>query len=1147
MSFTGDFSREKLLSLDVERCDFELLSEAVKWAQLNAPILPEGQSQDVGRVLERIGTRFRFADSFQTAAEIFEVALSWCDQLDMRFAAVCCASLGSMLAAIHQWDRSIEVQLRGLEMFRVLVRPAPLGVVGLSLNLGKTFRKMRRYEDAEKYLRAALDYVPAAQRDPKSQGADAAALELKLQIGLVAAERGRAAEAIDIFEEVTELAFAAGKAVLLLMACDGYAKAAVVLRRHEESLGKSELAIENVLKPSLSGGGEPRFHLEELMRAAGHRITSLTALSRHDETQTALNEVRGLVEEYGNERWDLLARYWGWHAKLCQQLKRQNERLEALAEALSCAQRCEPINKELERSCTLDLVFGLLDANQTKEVDITIKAALERPANHEDPRQVAFLEGNLALARDLRGDFEGALESARHSLNYFLSDRSRFDEDAANCVRIIFRIYATGVGRGQTEAFLKHVKARFSRRSSADSIRQLLDFNKMLAGCYEKLSIGADDQNESLNGQLFAIVKENQRLSAEYGEVDNDPDYVRWLRLSGHLAEPKRTLMNQAKELAEQDADRFVDEVVDVALALQRENRKDEAIDLFLHASELALRFTQVSYKPPLTAALLKTGRPDLAETLASHLPESAKAQICPDAWRVHQRLAAAYDSDHGVEAIREIDFALRAYTDSDQSAWLRLNLDRRRRFVSLIETAVARADNAEAWRLAEAMTRSANIFDTLAVDAARFFGKHAERASVVCYYSLHHKVLIVTFRPATGDIYVHISEPVAVISQSIFALYDQTFNEILTIFRQMESLGQSLNLGRVVVDDYERQGWELEARLDELLTWTKTTDYLAALYKYLILPVENEFRSDRLIALVTDSFLATVPFYALYDENEGNYLIDKGADLFLLPSLTHIREALLRRKPRLVREGLLVVPEPTLLSMRRRSSPEFFQESDQGLGAKSKEIEAVKRFGRVRALTGKDANLRNIEENMAEMGFVHFLSHGVTDFESPEEAAIILAGGERLRGAFLGQCRSELLWMVVLGSCYGASSRNSYTSERGASLASELIRHGVPIVIGSLWFVDTCATERIMSSFYDGLGRELEQSDNADLNVAGAFRRALLETRSDFPHVYYWGLFYPLGDFCPSIIPPSDSNLAHILFGRPSLPALECLQVSSC
>jgi hypothetical protein len=286
---------------------------------------------------------------------------------------------------------------------------------------------------------------------------------------------------------------------------------------------------------------------------------------------------------------------------------------------------------------------------------------------------------------------------------------------------------------------------------------------------------------------------------------------------------------------------------------------------------------------------------------------------------------------------------------------------------------------------------------------------------------------------------------------------------------------------------------------------------------------LEEEFGGGRLVALVADSFLASVPFYALYDARGGDYLIDKGADLFFLPSLAHIRDAPLRRKPHLSRAGLLVAPELDLLNARRRGRGPGLRPRARsgGLGGESEEVEAVRRFGEVRVLTGEEASLRNVVEAMPEAGFAHFFSHGVTNFESPEDAAIILAGGEQLRGAFLRQCRGELLWMVVLGSCYGASYRESYTGETGTSLALDFVRHGVPLVIGSLWFVDTYATEMIMSSLYRQLGQELVHSDEDGLNIAGVFRRALLETRRDFPHVYYWGLFYPLGDFCPRVLQP--------------------------
>src|SRR5205085_12416592 len=126
------------------------------------------------------------------------------------------------------------------------------------------------------------------------------------------------------------------------------------------------------------------------------------------------------------------------------------------------------------------------------------------------------------------------------------------------------------------------------------------------------------------------------------------------------------------------------------------------------------------------------------------------------------------------------------------------------------------------------------------------------------------------------------------------------------------------------------------------------TDNYLAVLYDHLILPVEEEFGGGRLVALVADSFLASVPFYALYDARGGDYLIDKGTDLFFLPSLAHIRDAPLRRKPHLARAGLLVAPEVDLLNARRRGpgavrSP---RAGGEGLGREAERVEASRRLG---------------------------------------------------------------------------------------------------------------------------------------------------------------------------------------------------------
>src|SRR2546423_8094911 len=140
MSLPSDFSKEKLLALDVEGCDPESLLGAVRWARLNAPSRPGPTDRDVNEVLNRIGMRQRLTSSYAAAAEAYEAAIAWCSESEPLYKAAYCVSLGSMLADLHQWDRSVEAQRQALEIFRTFDPPRLIGVVVVSFNLGNTLR-----------------------------------------------------------------------------------------------------------------------------------------------------------------------------------------------------------------------------------------------------------------------------------------------------------------------------------------------------------------------------------------------------------------------------------------------------------------------------------------------------------------------------------------------------------------------------------------------------------------------------------------------------------------------------------------------------------------------------------------------------------------------------------------------------------------------------------------------------------------------------------------------------------------------------------------------------------------------------------------------------------------------------------------------
>ncbi|MBE9031756.1 CHAT domain-containing protein, partial [filamentous cyanobacterium LEGE 11480] len=70
--------------------------------------------------------------------------------------------------------------------------------------------------------------------------------------------------------------------------------------------------------------------------------------------------------------------------------------------------------------------------------------------------------------------------------------------------------------------------------------------------------------------------------------------------------------------------------------------------------------------------------------------------------------------------------------------------------------------------------------------------------------------------------------------------------------------------------------------------------------------------------------------------------------------------------------------------------------------------------------------------------------------------------------------------------------------------LSRSLFLAGVPSVMVSLWDVDDAATAKLMTAFYRHWGQ--------GMNKAQALRRAMLETRKQYPNPNLWAAFNLVG-----------------------------------
>ena len=151
-----------------------------------------------------------------------------------------------------------------------------------------------------------------------------------------------------------------------------------------------------------------------------------------------------------------------------------------------------------------------------------------------------------------------------------------------------------------------------------------------------------------------------------------------------------------------------------------------------------------------------------------------------------------------------------------------------------------------------------------------------------------------------------------------------------------------------------------------------------------------------------------------------------------------------------------------------------------------------------------------------------HLAMHHIPDDQSPLHSKLVLAaepsrdgsGGQRGGGALsayelygLDLSRTRL---VVLSACQ--TRAEEYLQREGpVGISRSFEAAGVPLVVASLWKVDSPATKDLMISFHQNRKR-------AGLSTAEALKQAQLamlnDTESRRRHPYYWASFVVTGGY---------------------------------
>lgn len=279
-------------------------------------------------------------------------------------------------------------------------------------------------------------------------------------------------------------------------------------------------------------------------------------------------------------------------------------------------------------------------------------------------------------------------------------------------------------------------------------------------------------------------------------------------------------------------------------------------------------------------------------------------------------------------------------------------------------------------------------------------------------------------------------------------------------------------------------------ASLRQELQNYKSNGYKAAtkaMYKRIIKPVAHLLKGKKL-TIIPHGPLHYLPFAALNDGN--SYMIDK-YDMRFLPSASVMTFLNKKTNPT---QDLLAFGNPDL------NDPSF---DLPGAEAETKVINSGWKGAKI--LLRKHASEANFKKFAPSFRYLHLASHGEFNQNEPLQSRMLLAPGDGEDGNLTVDELYSLRLnadMVTLSACETGLG-DVANGDDVIGLTRGFLYAGAKSIVASLWPVSDEATAYLMKRFYKNL-----KSMKRDT----ALRKALVATKSQYPHPIFWSAFQMTG-----------------------------------
>jgi CHAT domain-containing protein/tetratricopeptide (TPR) repeat protein len=308
----------------------------------------------------------------------------------------------------------------------------------------------------------------------------------------------------------------------------------------------------------------------------------------------------------------------------------------------------------------------------------------------------------------------------------------------------------------------------------------------------------------------------------------------------------------------------------------------------------------------------------------------------------------------------------------------------------------------------------------------------------------------------------------------------------------------------------------KLEETVTTALTQIKQQDQGAAdslkrLHDLLIEPIRSQLDPNKVICFIPDKTLHFLPFGALISRSSGRYLV-QDYRVMTSPSATILIDSTNKARERsaVTEEHLLAVGNPTF---DRAANPNL-----PNLASAEWEVkEIAANYPSKRLLIGAQATQKSVKDGLAQAEVAHVAAHYQIDPISQLSSKVVLSPepGDWAHAQLSGLSSGDIYQMnlartklVVLSACQ-TGIEQQLRGEGPIGFARSFLVAGVPVVVASLWPVDSEATSELMILFH-----RFRRVDH--LSTTEALTRAQQEimTSEKYHHPYYWAGFTAIGGY---------------------------------